>query len=108
MENLKLWDNTLDDSVVIQACRDAQIHNEIMMIFDEAMSALDYLTQKKVSESLEKLNCTRIIVAHRLSTIKQCDKIFVLNGGRIEEEGTFAELEVEGKLFSTLIKRQQL
>jgi len=86
----------------------AIVSNPSMMIFDEAMSALDYLTQKKVSESLEKLNCTRIIVAHRLSTIKQCDKIFVLNGGRIEEEGTFAELEVEGKLFSTLIKRQQL
>jgi ABC-type multidrug transport system fused ATPase/permease subunit len=57
---------------------------------------------------LEKLNCTRIIVAHRLSTIRQCDRIFVLDGGRIAEEGTFDELSANGRLFATLIKRQQL
>lgn len=86
----------------------ALVSNPSVLIFDEAMSALDYLTQKKVSESLEKLNCTRIIVAHRLSTIRQCDRIFVLDGGRIAEEGTFDELSANGRLFATLIKRQQL
>jgi ABC-type multidrug transport system fused ATPase/permease subunit len=57
---------------------------------------------------LEKLSCTRIIVAHRLSTIRQCDRIFVLDGGRIAEEGTFDELNSDDHLFTSLITRQQL
>ncbi|MCI2076600.1 MAG: ATP-binding cassette domain-containing protein [Sphaerochaeta sp.] len=86
----------------------ALVSHPSVLIFDEAMSALDYLTQKKVSESLEKLSCTRIIVAHRLSTIRQCDRIFVLDGGRIAEEGTFDELNSDDHLFTSLITRQQL
>jgi ABC-type bacteriocin/lantibiotic exporter with double-glycine peptidase domain len=86
----------------------ALVSHPSVLIFDEAMSALDYLTQKKVSESLEKLSCTRIIVAHRLSTIRQCDRIFVLDGGRIAEEGTFDELNTDDHLFTSLITRQQL
>ena len=86
----------------------AIVANPSIVIFDEAMSSLDYLTQKQVSESLEQLDCTRIIIAHRLSTIKQCDKIFVMDRGHIVEEGTFTELEANGQLFTTLIKRQQL
>ena len=86
----------------------AIVANPSIVIFDEAMSSLDYLTQKQVSESLEQLDCTRIIIAHRLSTIKQCDKIFVMDRGHIVEEGTFAELEAGGQLFTSLIKRQQL
>ena len=51
-------------------------------MLDEATSALDNLTQKKVSEALDGLKCTRIVIAHRLSTLKQCDRILVLDKGK--------------------------
>ena len=51
-----------------------------ILMFDEATSALDNLTQKIVSDSLERLKCTRVVVAHRLSTIRNCDRIIVLDG----------------------------
>ena len=62
------------------------------MLCDEATSALDNLTQKQVSESLEGLKCTRIVIAHRLSTIRRCDRIILLEGGKIAEDGTYEEL----------------
>lgn len=79
-----------------------------ILIFDEATSALDNVTQKKVSESLEKLKCTRIAVAHRLSTIRHCDRIIVIDGGHIVEEGTYEELINNGGLFKTLVERQTI
>ena len=78
-----------------------------ILIFDEATSALDNLTQKQVSEALDDMKCTRIVVAHRLSTIRLCDRIIVLDGGKIVEEGTFEELSEKNGLFSELIKRQR-
>ena len=63
-----------------------------MMFLDEATSALDNRTQSIVSESLERLDATRIVIAHRLSTIVNADRICMLDGGRIAEMGTYAEL----------------
>jgi ATP-binding cassette subfamily B protein len=58
-----------------------------LLILDEATSHLDTLTEARVSEALATLNCTRVIIAHRLSTVAGADRIFVMNGGRIVESG---------------------
>ena len=79
-----------------------------VLIFDEATSALDNITQKKVSEALDKMKCTRIVIAHRLSTIRHCDRILVLDGGKIAEDGTYEQLIEKNGLFSELVKRQRL
>ncbi len=79
-----------------------------ILMLDEATSALDNITQKIVSDSLSKLNCTRIVVAHRLSTIKDCDRIVVLDGGRIVEDGTYDELMGKKGFFADLVSRQQV
>ena len=77
-----------------------------ILIFDEATSALDNRAQAVVTESIKKLNVTRIVIAHRLSTIRDCDKIIVMDKGKIAESGTFGELVERGGLFAKLVKRQ--
>ena len=77
-----------------------------IIIFDEATSALDNRTQAIVTESLQRMKATRIVVAHRLSTIRDADRILVLDKGRIAEEGTFAELTARNGIFASLVKRQ--
>jgi len=79
-----------------------------LLIFDEATSALDNKTQRQVSEALDKMGCTRIVIAHRLSTIKHSDRILVLDGGRIVENGTYDELIAKGGFFAELVERQRL
>ena len=79
-----------------------------ILMFDEATSALDNKTQKHVSDSLDSLNCTRIVVAHRLSTVRHCDRILVVDGGKIAEEGTYEELIAQDGLFAELVARQRL
>ena len=79
-----------------------------VLIFDEATSALDNRTQKQVSEALDKMGCTRLVIAHRLSTIRHCDRILVLDGGRIVEDGTYDELIEKGGFFAELVERQRL
>ncbi|MBR2590990.1 MAG: ATP-binding cassette domain-containing protein [Clostridia bacterium] len=79
-----------------------------ILMLDEATSALDNITQKIVSDSLDKLNCTRIVIAHRLSTIKQCDRIIVLDKGHIIEDGTYDELIAQNGYFAELVERQQV
>ena len=79
-----------------------------ILIFDEATSALDNISQKKISESLDGLNCTRIVVAHRLSTIRNCDRIIVMDEGRIAEDGTYEELIAKRGIFAELVERQQI
>ena len=79
-----------------------------ILIFDEATSALDNVTQKHVSDSLARLKCTRVVVAHRLSTIKLADRIVMLDGGRIAEEGSYDELMAADGAFAALVRRQQL
>ena len=72
----------------------ALYHKPKLLILDEATSALDNLTEEAVMEAVHKLrkNITIIIIAHRLSTVKKCDKIFLFNKGQLEGQGTFEEL----------------
>ncbi|SHK32250.1 NHLM bacteriocin system ABC transporter, ATP-binding protein [Selenomonas ruminantium] len=77
-----------------------------IIVCDEATSALDNRTQAIVTKSLDKLHATRIIVAHRLSTIRHADRIIVLDKGRIAETGSFQELVEKGGLFASFVKRQ--
>ena len=79
-----------------------------ILMFDEATSALDNITQKKVSEALNGLKCTRIVIAHRLSTIRHCDRIIVLDGGKIIEDGSYEELLAKGGFFAELVERQRV
>ena len=79
-----------------------------LLLLDEATSALDNITQKQVSEALDKMRCTRIVIAHRLSTIRHCDRILVLDGGKIVEDGTYDELVEKKGFFAELVERQQV
>ena len=69
-----------------------------IMLLDEATSALDNVTQQRVADYLASMKCTRITIAHRLETIRQCDRIIVLGNGRVTKEGTFDELMAAGAL----------
>ena len=82
------------------------INQPKILIFDEATSALDNETQKTVSDSIDRLNVVRIVVAHRLSTIINADVIHVMDKGTIVESGTYQELLERGGLFGELAKRQ--
>ncbi|MEG6520668.1 NHLP bacteriocin export ABC transporter permease/ATPase subunit [Desulfotomaculum sp. 1211_IL3151] len=77
-----------------------------IVYFDEATSALDNKTQRIVSDSLARLDATRVVIAHRLSTIAECNKIIVLDRGRVIESGTYDELFEQNGVFTQLAKRQ--
>ncbi len=142
-DNLTLWDTTIPDSNLMQACRDAAVHetvrslpggynadllegatnlsggqrqrleiaralvnNPAILLMDEATSALDTETEKIIDQNLRLRGCTCLIVAHRLSTIRDCDEIIVLNRGKIVQRGTHDELrQVEG-FYLELIKSE--
>lgn len=84
----------------------AIVNNPKILYFDEATSALDNKTQKVVQESLDGMDSTRIVIAHRLSTVINCDRIIVLDKGEITEEGTYAELMAKGGTFYQMAQRQ--
>jgi NHLM bacteriocin system ABC transporter ATP-binding protein len=77
-----------------------------IVLFDEATSALDNRTQAIVSQSLKALNATRLVIAHRLSTVIRADRICVLDKGSLVETGSYNELMARGGLFTQLAKRQ--
>ena len=79
-----------------------------ILMFDEATSALDNITQKQVSEALDSMKSTRIVIAHRLSTIRHCDRILVLDNGKIKEDGSYDELLQKDGYFAELVERQRL
>ncbi|MES1240549.1 MAG: NHLP bacteriocin export ABC transporter permease/ATPase subunit [Acidobacteriota bacterium] len=84
----------------------ALVNRPRIILFDEATSALDNRTQDIVSRSLERLKATRIVIAHRLSTIQNADRIYVMEGGRVVEEGSYDELIRLGGTFARLAERQ--
>ena len=84
----------------------ALVRNPKILIFDEATSALDNRTQMMVTQSLQSMSITRVAVAHRLSTIRNADRIFVLQDGQIKQIGSFDQLISKEGLFAELMKRQ--
>jgi ATP-binding cassette subfamily C protein len=77
-----------------------------ILLFDEATSALDNRTQAIVSASLDQMQVTRIAIAHRLSTIRNAHRIYVLQAGRVVQQGSFEELASQEGLFAQLMARQ--
>jgi len=84
----------------------ALAHRPRLLLMDEATSALDNRTQAVVSDSISRLNLPRSVIAHRLSTHQTADRIGVLNGGKIVQTGTFAELMGQPGLFTDFAERQ--
>ena len=86
----------------------ALVSDPSVILFDEATSALDNVTQEQVTRSIEKMGCTRIVIAHRLSTVRNADRIVVLDKGHIVEQGTYEKLMEKHGFFAELVARQQL
>jgi ABC-type bacteriocin/lantibiotic exporter with double-glycine peptidase domain len=77
-----------------------------ILLLDEATSSLDNQSQSTVSTSLGGLNVTRLVIAHRLTTVREADRIIVLVEGKVLQSGTFAELSQSPGLFSEFVRRQ--
>lgn len=140
LNNLTMWDRSIDEAAVVAACKAAQIHEDILqreggyshviseggknfsggqrqrfeiaralvqepsiLILDEATSALDAKTEQLIMEAVKARNITLIIVAHRLSTIRDCDEILVLSKGRAVERGRHEALMELGGKYAALI-----
>jgi ATP-binding cassette subfamily C protein len=84
----------------------AIVNNPRILLFDEATSALDNRTQAVVNQSLETFHATRIVIAHRLSTVVNADVIFVIDKGEVVQKGTYQELVNQPGPFAELAKRQ--
>ena len=77
-----------------------------IIFLDEATSALDNVTQKQVTDTLESLPATKLVIAHRLSTVVNCDRILVMDAGAIIEEGTYAQLmEKKGRFYELAVRQ---
>ena len=141
--NIKMWDNSIEDFSMVLAAKDAQIYGDIMdrpegfesrisengknfsggqkqrieiarvlaqeptvIILDEATSALDAKTEYGVVKAIKERGITCVVVAHRLSTIRSCDEIVVLDHGRIIGRGTHGELIENCELYRSLVSNE--
>jgi ATP-binding cassette subfamily C protein len=84
----------------------ALVRKPRIVFMDEATSALDNRTQAVVTESLDRMQATRVVIAHRLSTVINADRIYVLKDGQIVESGDYQSLMRQGGVFSALARRQ--
>ena len=86
----------------------ALIKKSKIILFDEATSALDNITQKEIQKSINNISAdyTIIIVAHRLSTIKECSRIYVMDKGKIVGVGTHKELLENNKYYKQLYNQE--
>ena len=82
----------------------ALAHDPAILFLDEATSHLDVMTEHAVGQNLRELSCTRIVIAHRLSTVRSADRIVVLERGTVTEEGQHAELLAAGGVYAAMVE----
>jgi len=78
-----------------------------ILFLDEATNSLDNTNQSRIMSQLTQLPATKIVIAHRLSTLRQADRIYVLKAGKVVEQGTYDSLNAAGGVFRELVRRQE-